>query len=137
MTTIKGFQRVASAYDANEIRLAVTALEGAGYIAITPGLILNHMAPQRSFAFGPIPILVPEADAETARALLRSIQTGTMTVLEDAPFGPEEDEDEVALPADRTLWRKLLDALGFGLAGVSHPRDRFSVDDPPRRAPDK
>jgi hypothetical protein len=134
MTTIKGFQRVASAYDANEVRLAVTALEGAGYIAITPGLILNHVTPHRSFAFGPIPILVPEADAESARALLRSIQSGSMGVLDPAPADPEEDE--VDLPQDRTLWRKVLDAVGFGLAGVSHPRDRLSVDGPPPTSPE-
>lgn len=143
MTRITGFQRVASAYDATEINLAVTALEGAGYIAITPGLILNHMAPQRSFAFGPIAILVPQADAESARAFLRAIHAGTMTVLDDRHVDPEENEAEEPEdegrdpPATRTIWRKLLDALGFALAGVSHPRDRLSIDTPPPRVPDR
>ena len=136
MTTIKGFRRIASALDPGEVRLAVTALEGAGYVAITPGLILNQVAPHRALAFGPIPILVPEADAETARAFLRSIQTGTMTVLDDEAAAADPDEDEIALPQDSTLWRKVLDAIGFGLAGVSHPRDRLSVDDPPPRDPE-
>ncbi len=126
MTTIRGFERIASAFDPMEVGLAVTALEGAGYIAITPGLRINQVIPHSSLALGPIPILVPQADAETARALLRSIQTGSMEVLDHQ--APDPEEDEIELPEDRSAWSKVLDVLGFGIAGVSHPRDRLSID---------
>ena len=129
MTSIKGFQRVASAFDATEVSLAVTLLEGAGYLVLTPGLALHQMIPHYGFAFGPVPILVPAGDAGDARALLLASQTGAIGSSE-APS--EASETNIATSSqNRSVWSKVLDFLFYFFAGISHPRDRLSVNDGP------
>ncbi|RVV96500.1 hypothetical protein EKE94_18360 [Mesobaculum littorinae] len=129
MTSIKGFERVASAFDPIEVSLMVALLEGAGYVVLTPGLALHQTIPQNSFAFGPVPILVPVGDASNARALLQATQT-------EATNGPdacsEAPETKKSAPLEnRSVWRKVLDILIFAIAGVSHPRDRVTIDQDP------
>ena len=126
MTSIKGFQRVASAFNATEVSLAVTLLEGAGYVVLTPGLALHQMIPHYSFAFGPVPILVPVGDANNARALLQALLT-------EATGAPDVWSEATGMykatpPKNRSVWGKALDILIFVVAGVSHPRDRLTID---------
>ena len=126
MTSIKGFQRVASAFNATEVSLAVTLLEGAGYVVIITGLALHQMIPHYSLAFGPVPIFVPEGDANNARALLQAPQTETMGTPDARP---EATGTNKATPSkSRSVWSKVLDILIFVIAGVSHPRDRLTID---------
>lgn len=132
MTTITGFQRVASAYDPTEVLLAVALLQGAGFVVLTPGLPLNQVASHYSIAYGPVAIFVPEADADDARALLHAAQSDTLEVA-----GPAETSGAVEASEprkQRALRRKLLDLAGFVISGISHPRDRLSIDGSRREA---
>ncbi|WP_224816354.1 putative signal transducing protein [Hasllibacter sp. MH4015] len=126
MSRFKGFTRVAASFEPTEIRMAKTALEGAGFTVITPGMQTSETIPYASLALGPMEVLVPDADAEEAKALLQAIANGT--VINHAPDGMWDDEDDTpeAAPTRKRGW--LGNLLGFLLAGVSSPLRGLSVD---------
>ena len=127
MSRFKGFTRVASSYEPGEARLAVTALEGAGFHPITTGMQTTDTLPMNSLAFGPIEVMVPDADADEAAALLEAIANGT--VINHAPLyanGVEPDDPQVEEDSPRKGW--LAHILGFLVAGVSSPLKGLSVD---------
>ena len=45
MSRFKGFTRIAASFDPIEIRLAFTALDGAGFTTITPNLRITETLP--------------------------------------------------------------------------------------------
>lgn len=127
MSRFKGFARIASSFDPMEIRMAVTALEGAGFITMTPGLQTTETLPMNSLAFGPVEVYVPAEDAEEAVALLEAIASGTVIPHDQRDL--REDIDH-PVPVRRAGW--LGNLFGFLLAGVSSPIKGLSVDRRPK-----
>lgn len=128
MSRFKGFVRIAASFDPTDIRLAVMALEGAGFTTITPGLRMTETMPMNSLAFGPLEIHVPDGDAENAKGLLTAIADGTMTtdavpeVLSEGPEAPPVKREGL-----------LMNLFAFFLAGVSFPLRGLSVEPRTRR----
>ncbi len=129
MSRFKGFTRVATSFEATEIRMAKTALDGAGFTVITPGMQTSETIPYASLALGPMEVLVPDAEAEEAKALLQAIANGTVINHAPGETWADEEPDEAAPPRRRGWIGNL---FGFLLAGVSQPLKGLSVD---RRTP--
>lgn len=125
MSRFRGFSRVASGFDPTEIRMTVAALEGAGFTVLTPGVRLNDTLPHISLAFGPVEVLVPEHDAEEARALLHAIADGHVRTVGETDVFEVQDEPQPR-PVRRPGW--IGNLLGFVIAGVSRPLKGVSVD---------
>lgn len=124
MSRFKGFTRIATSFEPTEIRMAVAALEGAGYITIAPGLQITDTLPMNSLAFGPLEVYVPDDDAETARALLEAIASGTVIPHDQRDL--VDDPDDPGPPPRQQSW--LGNVFGYVLAGVSRPLKGLSVD---------
>ena len=124
MSKFKGFSRIATSYDANEVRMAVAALEGADILAITPGMQLNSVMPHFSLAMGPVEIHVPEELADEATELLNAIAEGSV-VAEDQE---EQDWEQEPIRSEATIGDKIRNLLGFAVGGVSQPLKGLSVD---------
>ncbi|WP_116087632.1 putative signal transducing protein [Tropicimonas sp. IMCC34011] len=137
MSGFTGFARVASAYDPLEVTMAVALLEGAGFTVLTPGLNLHQVVPMNAMAFGPIPILVPDAEAEAARSLLEATRPGGSEGPGDgAEEAAEMDASECGEPRPKGLRSKIVDLISFAMSGLSFPRDRLSVDGRSKRPPE-
>ncbi|MDT0684249.1 hypothetical protein RM543_16310 [Roseicyclus sp. F158] len=137
MSGFTGFARVASAYDPLEVTMAVALLEGASFTVLTPGLNLHQVVPMNAMAFGPIPILVPDAEAEAARSLLEATRPGGCEGPGDGAEGAAGgDAGESGDPRLRGLRSRLVDLVFFAMSGLSFPRDRLSVDGRLRRPPE-
>ncbi|MEP4708440.1 MAG: hypothetical protein ABJ007_00815 [Pseudophaeobacter sp.] len=123
MSRFKGFTRIAASFDPMEIRLAVTALKGAGFTTITPSLRMTETMPMNSLAFGPLEIYVPDGDAENSMSLLEAVADGTM-ITYDTPDLQGEDP-EAPIVKRKGLFMNL---LAFFLVGISNPLRGLSVE---------
>lgn len=102
---------IAQGYDTLALTLAVTGLEGAGFTVLTPGRHLDSVLPNTSAALGPVPILVPEAQAGDAMAFLRAIPSDGIKVLDQPRYLPGQGPAGLSKPQPngwaRRLWRRL------------------------------
>ena len=108
------FVRIAESYETLALTLAVTGLEGAGFTVLTPGRHLDSVLPNSSAALGPVPILVPAAQADEAMEWLRVVAGEGVKVL-DAPENlPGQAAGETARPGwlARLAGRLLLGGRG-------------------------
>jgi hypothetical protein len=128
MSRYSGFTRIASSFEPMEVRMAVAALEGAGFTFIAPGMQMTETLPMNSLAFGPMEIYVIDAEADDAAALLDAIAGGTV-IPHDQRDLVDDPDDVVERP--RKSW--LGNLFGFMLAGVSSPLKGLSVDRRKRR----
>ena len=103
------FLRIAEGFDTLALTLAVTGLEGAGFTVLTPGRHLDSVLPNTSAALGPVPILVPEAEAQEAAAFLCAIAPDGVRVLDRPEYLPGQGP---ARPPAKgrlaRLWQRLI-----------------------------
>ena len=106
------FQRIAEGFDTMAVTLAVTGLEGAGFAVLTPGRHLDSVLPNTASALGPVPILVPEAEALDAAAFLRAIAPDGVRVLDRPEYLPGQGPARPVRPEAAgwlaRLWRRLV-----------------------------
>ena len=103
------FLRIAEGFDTMAVTLAVTGLEGAGFAVLTPGRHLDSVLPNTAAALGPVPILVPEAQAGDAIAFLRAIAPDGLRVLDRPEALPGQGPARVAAQGWLArLWRRLI-----------------------------
>lgn len=126
MSRFKGFTRIADSFDPMDIRLAVMALQGAGFTTITPNFRLTETMPMHSLAFGPLEVYVPDADAENATALLEAIADGTMTA--EAMPNVQDDVPEAPPVRRKGFFMHLVHLLAFLMAGISFPLRGLSIE---------
>ncbi|SFJ75802.1 hypothetical protein [Jannaschia pohangensis] len=127
---MNGFTRIATGHDATDISLAVTALEGAGFMVLTPGRHTNSVVPHMSLAFGGVPIMVPDHDAPDARDLLAAIDAkGIKIDPADLPQ-PYDDTADIARPLG--VLGRFKEVFFFWLGGVSRPIKGLFLNDRPK-----
>lgn len=103
------FLRIAEGFDTLAVTLAVTGLEGAGFIVLTPGRHLDSVLPNTAAALGAVPILVPEAQAEDAAAFLRAVAPDGLRVLDRPEYLPGQGPARRAAAGRLArLWRRLV-----------------------------
>jgi len=124
---MNGFVRIATGHEATDISLAVTALEGAGFLVLTPGRHTNSVMPHMSLAFGGVPLLVPETDAQDARDLLRAVAAkGIKVDPDDVPL-PQAEAPDVA--RNLGVFGRIKELFFFWLGGVSRPIKGLFLND--------